>query len=139
MKENTLKFIREHPECVLATVDRDGRPEAATVLFAIDDSFCFYFGTKKEYRKYRNLTNNDNAAVVVGVNGKDPRTVQAEGKIKILTESADIEKAKETLRTNPAMVPFLELPLVYMQLVPSWLRYLDETKGDIDAFEQIIP
>ena len=76
---------------------------------------------------------------VVGVSGKDPRTVQAEGRITLLESAADVEKAKEILKTNSAMVPFLELPLVYMRLTPSWLRYLDETKGDIDAFQQIIP
>ena|SRR3989338_4018997 len=139
MKEEVLKFIREHAECVLATIHADGRPEAAVVLFAIDDDFNFYFGTKKEYRKYANLLKNDNAAVVVGVSGKDPRTVQVEGKITMLESAVDVEKAKEILKTNSAMVPFLELPLVYMRLTPSWLRYLDETKGDIDAFQQIIP
>ncbi len=139
MREDVLKFIREHAECVLATTHENGRPEAATVLFAVDDDFTFYFGTKKEYRKYSNLLKNSAVAAVVGINGKDPRTAQIEGEMELLSDPADIEKAKGVLRTNPAMVPFLDLPLAYMRLKPSWLRFLDETKGDIDAFQQIIP
>ena len=139
MKEEVLKFIRDHQECVLATIAPSGQPEAATVLFAVDDNFTFYFGTKKEYRKYKNLLENGNVAVVVGTSGKDPRTAQIEGKVEMLNDEHGITAAKEVLKQNPAMVPFLSLPLVYLQLKPTWLRYLDETKGEIDNFQQVLP
>ena len=138
MKEDVLKFIKEHKECVLATVSPSGQPEAAIILFAVTGDLVFYFGTKKEYRKFSNISKDKRVALVVGTSGSDPRTVQAEGEIEILDSESGAAEAKEVLKTNPAMVPFLDLPLVYLRLKPNWLRFLDETKGGTDNFEQII-
>jgi len=140
LNKEVLGFLRTHPECVLATVSASGKPEAATVLFAVDDDFNFYFGTRTDYRKYMNLVGDKWAAVVVGASAKDPRTVQAEGKMAFLARESDIGKAKMLFRMrNPAMIPFFSMPLVYMRLTPLWLRFLDETKGGADNFEQVIP
>lgn len=138
MKEEALQFIKSHAECVLATASPEGQPEAAVVLFSVDNDFKFYFGTRKEYRKYGNLLKNNKTAVVVGTSGKDPRTVQIEGVMEILENPEDIEKARQILRQNLAMIPFLEMPLVLMRLNPTWARYLDGTKGP-ENFQQIIP
>lgn len=140
MKKDALEFIKSHPECVLATVSAEGKPEAATLLFAMDDDFTFYFGTDKKYRKYQNILKNKNAAVVVGVSSKEPKSAQIEGEIEILKSAPDITKARKIFEErNPAMKPFLDLPLVFLRLKPKWLRFLDETKGGVDNFEQIIP
>ncbi len=138
MREDVLQFIKEHQECVLATVAPSVQPEAAVILFAVDNELNFYFSTKKEYRKYGNLLKNKKAAIVVGLSGKDPRTVQAEGEVEMFESEGDIAMAKEMLKQNPAMAPFLDMPLVFMRLKPTWLRFLDETKGGIDNFQQII-
>lgn len=78
-KTEVLQFLKSHPECVLATVSPEGKPEAATVLFAVDDDFTFYFGTSDKYRKYHNLLNNKQAAVVIGVEMQEPKSVQRAG------------------------------------------------------------
>lgn len=140
IKEEALEFLKAHAECVLATASRAGTPEAATVLFAADDAFNLFFGTQQSYRKYNNLLENKRAAVVVGTSGKDPRTLQIEGAVRILREPVEIENAKGLFRQrNPAMMPFLGLPLVFLCLTPDWIRFLDETKGGTDNFVQIIP
>lgn len=138
-KKEVLEFLRNHPECVLATVSPDGKPEAATVLFAVDDDLTFYFGTSDKYRKYQNLSKNKNVAVVVGVNQKDPRSAQVEGTMDPILEEAEIAKTKEFFaEQNPAMKPFLNWPLKFFKLKPTWLRFLDETKGEAENFQQII-
>lgn len=132
--------MRAHPACVLSTMAPGSQPEAATVLFAVEDDFSLYFGTDRKYRKYNNLLGNPRAAVVVGTAPDDPREVQIEGEIEMLEGSEDAELVKKVFETrNPAMVPFLKLPLVYFRLRPTWVRFLDETKGDINNFQQIIP
>ena len=139
MKQDALDFIKKHAECVLASVSPDGVPEAATVLFAAEDDFTLYFGTEKKYRKYANLLANNKAAVVVGVNAKEPKTVQVQGEMEFFGGPEDIEYAKKLFtERNPAMVPFFKYDLVFMRLKPTWLRYLDETKGGSENFEQII-
>lgn len=139
LRTEVLKFMRAHPACVLATTASGGQPEAATVLFAVDDDFSLYFGTDRQYRKYANLLANRKAAVVVGTSPEDPREVQIEGEIEILESSGDAEGVKKIFESkNPAMVPFLKLPLVFMRLRPVWMRFLDETKGGINNFQQII-
>lgn len=138
IKQEALEFIKSHKECVLATASSEGKPEAATVLFAIEDDFTMYFGTDKKYRKYKNLAENKNVAVVVGVAVEEPMSAQIEGQMEFLDDTAEIEKTKEIFKEkNPAMVPFFKFPLVFMRLKPTWLRFLDETKSQ-EPF-QIIP
>ena len=140
IKEEVLQFLKGRPECVLATLSPDGKPEAATVLFAVDDEFTFYFGTSEKYRKYQNLLKNRQAAIVVGVMASDPRSAQIEGEMEPITEEADVVKTKEFFtERNPAMKPFLNWPLKFFRLKPTWLRFLDETKGGAENFQQIIP
>lgn len=138
--KEVLDFVKAHPECVLATSSLDGKPEAATVLFAVDDDFTFYFGTAEKYRKYSNLLKNKKVAIVVGVNGKDPRSVQADGEIEMIEKESEIAKTKEFFaEQNPAMKPFLSWPLKFFKVKPFWLRWLDETKGSAENYQQIIP
>lgn len=139
-KTEVLQFLKAHPECVLATVSPDGEPEAATVLFAVDDDFTFYFGTSDKYRKYHNLQRNKQAAVVVGVQMKEPKSAQVEGMMEPIEGEAEIAKVKVFFaEANPAMKPFLAWPLKFFCLKPVWLRFLDETKGVAENFQQIIP
>lgn len=139
-KNEVLQFLKSHPECVLATVSPEGKPEAATVLFAVDDDFTFYFGTSDKYRKYHNLLTNKQAAVVVGVEMKEPKSAQIEGVTEPIEGEAEIAKVKVFFaEANPAMKPFLNWPLKFFRLKPVWLRFLDETKGGAENFQQIIP
>lgn len=139
LKEEVLEFLKAHPECVLATSSPDGKPEAATVLFAVDDEATFYFGTSEKYRKYQNLLVNKKVAIVVGVSGKDPKSAQAEGEVEMIEGEAEITKTKEFFaERNPAMKPFLNWPLKFFKVKPLWLRWLDETKGSAENYKQII-
>ncbi|MDO8585292.1 MAG: pyridoxamine 5'-phosphate oxidase family protein [bacterium] len=139
-KTEVLKFLRAHPECVLATVSPEGKPEAATVLFAVDDDFVFYFGTFEKYRKYQNLAKNKQAAIVVGATVKEPKSAQIEGVMEPIEHEADITKTKIFFaEQNPAMKPFFASPLKFFKLHPAWLRFLDETKSEAENFQQIIP
>ena len=70
-------FIKKHNLAVLATVDSEGKPEAAVIKFSVRDELNLIFDTSNRFRKYENLKNNRNAAVVIGWDQNI--TVQYEG------------------------------------------------------------
>ena len=65
-KQEVLKFLKEKELAVVSTVSAAGKPEAATVIYFIDDDFSFYFITRRNTRKFENLQLNNNVALVVG-------------------------------------------------------------------------
>lgn len=91
-KRNVLKFLKEKDLSVISTVSPTGKPESATVIYFIDDDLNFYFVTRHNTRKFRNLQSNKNVAIVVGVELK-PVTVQIEGTAELVSD----EKGKSLL------------------------------------------
>lgn len=65
--------------------------------------------------------------------------MQVEGAMEPIEGEAEIAKIKVFFaERNPAMKPFLAWPLKFFRLKPVWLRFLDETKGGAENFQQII-
>ena len=59
------ELLAETNTCTLATASPDGQPEAATVRFVADDALDVYVTTQSNYRKYRNVADNERVALVV--------------------------------------------------------------------------
>src|SRR3989344_1188220 len=87
-RENALKFLKENHTMVLATVSHDGMPHAATVYYMVDENFDLYFSTGEETKKFLNIKDNSNVALVVGT-GPDIKTIQGGGKAEWIIEGQD--------------------------------------------------
>jgi uncharacterized pyridoxamine 5'-phosphate oxidase family protein len=117
------KFLEENKTCVLATVASDGRPQAATVGFSVDDSFNLLVGTNRNSRKYQNLVNNKKVALVVGFSGD--KTVQIEGMVTNDIPLSD-ERVAQHYEKVPGAKRFKDYEgQTYLMIVPSWLRMTD--------------
>lgn len=129
LKQEALDFLKRHTVAVVATITGDNMPNAATVLYRIDDDLNFYFITRRQTRKYENLMANRKIAIVVGT-GDGPGTIQAEGEARPMEEG--LEKFFEGIKKNDGLEKayygqFLELPgldLVVFRARISWMRYL---------------
>lgn len=75
-EEMSLQLLENEDLCTLATASDDAVPEAATVRFVHDDDINIYVNSGSTYRKYENMKENSNVAIVV--NG-DRKNLQIEG------------------------------------------------------------
>lgn len=58
-------FLKKNQVGVLATVDLNGNPHAATIYFSVDNEFNTTFITKNRTKKHDNLKHNNHAMIVV--------------------------------------------------------------------------
>lgn len=65
-KQDILAFLRKHSLAVLATADMKGKPQAAVVEFTELDDLTIIIDTFSHSRKYQNLQQNDQVAIVIG-------------------------------------------------------------------------
>ena len=129
MKQEALDFLKNHVVAVIASTDKDNRPNAATILYHIDDDMNFFFMTRRQTRKYANIMANPRVAIVVGI-GDGPGTVQAEGEAHVIKDG--LEKFFKEIGDNKMLKemyygPFLMLPGTDLEVVRvriDWMRYL---------------
>jgi nitroimidazol reductase NimA-like FMN-containing flavoprotein (pyridoxamine 5'-phosphate oxidase superfamily) len=114
-KKEALDFVSKNKLCVLATCINN-KPEAATVVYVFNEG-NFYIGTNKDSRKLKNLRQNKEVAIVVGVSDELP-SVQIEGKAEILTGETD-KKARE-LFYNAGYKKYSKDPgQIYLKIKPA--------------------
>ncbi len=144
-KQEVLKFLKEKQLAVVSTASSAGKPEAATVIYFIDDDFNFYFVTRRNTRKFENLQSNSNVAIVVGTELL-PVTVQIEGTAELVSgEDGELLMAEIIKRPQIQSLyfgPFLELKgidFAAFKVKINWLRWLsvDPETGRED-YSQII-
>ena len=91
-KDTVLKFLTE-PERLTAVVGScpaDGDSHVATVYYYVDNDFNFYFLTATHTKKYQNLLDNPNAAIVIGF-GPSYTTIQGQGTALLLEKASEEE------------------------------------------------
>lgn len=132
-KKDVLKFLKKNDLCVLATADKNGKPIAATMAYAVDDEMAFYLETSSKTRKYRNLLANPQAAIVVGVANGLP-TVQIDGKITVFEGRGAVNARNFIVKQHPELKEYFLGPdknpeEVYFTVKPTRVCYSDFTKG----------
>ena len=146
-RQKALNFLRSKVVTVIATVNQDGHPMAATVYFAVDDDFTFYFMTKVSTHKFLNLQNNQHVAMVVGTENI-PTTVQIEGQAEKLEQMDKKLIAQDKVARNSLEgaygPPLNKLPvdeLAVFQVKPTFIKFMDQTdqSGRYNQPVQIIP
>lgn len=121
---NANKFLEGQKTCVIASIDSDGKPEAAAIGFYHDpaNSYKILIGTNKASRKYANLKNNPNVAMVMGINGA--QTVQIEGTAEEVSVSLIAAQLDAYFTKSPTARKFAEVQSqTYFLITPNWLRH----------------
>ncbi len=130
MKQKVLEFMSRYSDCVLATVNEGGGPEAAVVGYSENDQLELVFGTSKDSRKYANILRDSHVAVVFGFEGST--TVQYEGEAKLL-EGDDLEvRLVDYFDKIPEAREYRSRPdQVYFVITPVWIRYTNYSQTPI--------
>ncbi len=123
-QQKVIAYLGQFEECVMATVNEKGQPEAATVGFSENQNLELMIGTSRNSRKCRNIFQNPQVAVVVGFKGDI--TVQFEGIARELTDEELTERKKLYFKKLPELKVFERDPdQVYFSITPNWVRYTD--------------
>lgn len=121
-------FLVENTYCVLAVADEQGKPHASMMHFAvgIDPIFDVYFVTSSGSRKAQTLHSGPtNASMVVG-SGETWKTLQMDGVLTKVSDTAQIEIARKALYAKYPDDKYHEIPdAVFMHFRASWYRYAD--------------
>lgn len=131
-----LKFLREIPLLVMASISPEGTPQAAMLGVAVGDNLELVFDTLDTSRKIRNLKSDPRIAFVFGKAGgytagqHDERTLQYEG----LAEIPAGEELKRVQALYFGLFPDgrerLKWPhITYVRTRPTWIRYSDYNRN----------
>ena len=147
LKKQALEFLKNKEVAVISTLSENNEPSVATILFSVDDDFNFYFITRRQTRKFKNLQINKTIAIVVGTE-LEPGTIQMQGEVQLLKGNevenfiGEMSKNKKDL-LNLYSGPFLSISgidFAIFKVKINWMRYLrldlEEMK---EEYHQIIP
>ena len=132
-EETIMNFIKKHNLAVLATSSRDGKPEAATIEFSETQDLELIFDTFSSYRKYKNLKDNPNVAVVIA---SGQTSVQYEG-IAHELNGKELEKYQKIhVKKLPDSEKFIKMEgIKVFKIIPKWIRYTDVSASPWKQFE----
>lgn len=128
-KQFLYDFISHSKYAVLATVNEDNEPEAATVGIAVSEDLHIIFDTLDTSRKFRNLLSNPKVALVITI-GEE--TVQYEGQASLHTPAGDTDAM---LGIYLAAFPDgrkrqSDPSTVYFTVKPGWIRFSSFANGE---------
>ena len=135
VKNDLLQFLQSHDVATLATIKPDGMPHLTTLYILADDDLHFYFLTKNETTKFRNLGENQKVALLI-TDVATLQTVQIEGTAKEVSYTTDYKKQMdeytkmlENTKKDWAKIPINHLPnsgyYSFIRVSPSWIRWSD--------------
>lgn len=153
MKHNAKKvheFIKHRNMAVLSTVSATGEPWGSAIIFAHDEDLNFFFMTRSDTLKYKNIEANPTAALTIA-DEQDQVTVQAMGIVTrvaakdymdvVFKKLASI-KPRGDYHWTPPVIKVHKGDYMILQFTPKKLQYADfkQKKSDIhsDYIEQII-
>ncbi len=130
-KGQIYKFLRENDTMTLATVSAEGKPEAASMRYAVDGDNIQLFITYKSYRKYHNLLTHPEVACVITA---DRRTLQFEALSQEVTGPLAMDVRQKILAALPLMEEFMSEETRYFTISPTWMRMQDYNKRPVEQY-----
>jgi general stress protein 26 len=132
--QEVFRFMNGERLAVQATVEEDGRPEAALLGFAVTPELEIVFDTVKSSRKYPNLKKNSRVAWVIGCTTEV--TVQYEGVAEELA-GEELAKCKKVYFAAFPDGPARESwpGITYFVVRPKWVRFCDYETRRIEEKE----
>jgi general stress protein 26 len=122
-----LRFMRQHPLAVEASVSASGHAQAAVVGIVVTEDFEAFFDTVDSTRKVENLRRDPRIAFVIGgMTQGGERTVQYEG-LADEPNGAELRRLQELyFESFPDGRDRQGWPgITYIRARPTWIRYSD--------------
>lgn len=141
--QKAWEFLKENRLAALATVSsEENAPQASLIYYITDESFHIYIVIAKESRKFKNISQNNKVALVVGQEMK-PLELQLNGVAKVVEDedkkhqlsSQYLEIANSNTKT-PNWPPVINLSTndgyIFMEITATNFKFSDFS--GIDSF-----
>lgn len=135
-RDEALSFLVNHDTGVLATASLTGEPHARLIYYTCDDAFNVYFITLKKTRKVADIAVNNKAAFVVSEE-EIPRTLQLEGTVSDLSDTATVDPlltdfVHRLLSHKKYGIPLFHFDggeFKFYKFTPTWVQWGEFTFG----------
>ncbi len=131
---NTVKdFLNSHRKAVFAIIDKHGFPTTSLMLYAIDDELNVYFGSRRSFGKYADITRQPVVSLSVVEEALDPLKVVDIRGTAIEVPDEECGKTCSFFKTkNPSKYYVEDAPdFVMFKLTPSFVRWADASSGKL--------
>src|SRR5262249_53886886 len=130
-KQKTLEFLKSHPLAVLSTISSDGSVDAAVIYAIVTDDLHFFFITKPDTKKAKNIVSNPQAALTIADQSLQT-TVQVKGTIHDMQQATNytqlflnVAESISSLGTPPLSKLKSSTEYVLYKFTTQWMRYAD--------------
>jgi general stress protein 26 len=135
---NFINQVMEHqPDLTLATLRKDGWPQANTVSYA-HDGLVLYFGTAKDSQKVKNIKHCDKVSLTINDDYQGDwnkiKGISMAATATILKNKQEVQHAIDCIiKRFPAAANWASLEdlanMAYLKLTPSVISLLDYEQG----------
>ena len=116
------EFIRKHLYAVISTVSDKNMPESALIGIAVSEDLEIVFDTVNSSRKYKNILQNPNVAIVIGWDNEV--TLQLEGTARELSpEDTSYKELYFDVFPDAKIRAETWEDVVHFVIKPNWVRY----------------
>ncbi|NQV92972.1 pyridoxamine 5'-phosphate oxidase family protein [Candidatus Kaiserbacteria bacterium] len=107
------------------------------MLYAVDDNFNIYFGTRKSFGKYNAILADEHVSLAVVEEELDPlRVVDIQGSAEIIPEEQTQELLQWFIEKNTSKYYVKDAEdFVMFKIKPDGVRWLDATSGDLEIHD----
>ena len=140
----TLAFLQSNTMAAVSTASRGGQPELAFVYYITDEDLNFFFITRRDSQKFRNLSENWRLAAAV-VDEDEMKTVQMAGTVEEVIDEGEIARHTHMIIRSPKLAslymrnaPMKFLPprvpepdgvhFALLRMHPDWVRWMRRNK-----------
>ncbi len=141
LRARVMDFLSAHRKAVFAILDTDGLPTTSLMLYAIDDDLNVYFGTRRAFGKYADIQKQPVVSLSVIQETLDPLVVVDVRGTAFEIPAEECAKTHAFFKTkNPSKYYVEGAPdFVMFKIVPSFIRYLDATSGELTMVDLPLP
>lgn len=132
-KKSLLKYLQTKELAVLSTCNLKNKPESAVMCLVTGDDYCFYLFTESTSRKFHNIEDNKNVALVIGGHHDDP-CAQINGLAQILDGTQAIKAAKLITKLHPNWKNYFSKNTRFLKITPKLVHYSDFSKNVFKEF-----
>jgi general stress protein 26 len=133
LRSKVIDFLNAHRKAVFAIVDKQGLPTTSLMLYAIDDDLNVYFGTRRSFGKYADIKQQPVISLSVIQESVDPLMVVDVRGTAVEIPDEECGKTCAFFKTKNPSKYYVEgaSDFVMFKIVPSFVRFLDATSGEL--------
>lgn len=130
-----LKHLKDHETMAVATLRKDGWPQATTVVYA-NDGLALYFVCDRDSQKVRNIERCNKVSLTIDGDAKDWKKIRGlsmAATARPLKKPADIAAALQLLARKFPELADISAPepaeIAVVKLIPKVISVIDYRKG----------